>query len=124
MNCLLEGKCEKTRNSFNLRVRSNTDEITDNTIWTVVWVFPVYKLRNNESLLPQNISNRIQLSQSYPGCPHCGNMGIGRCVCGKIFCFNNQHKTVTCPWCNTTSSVSEESSKSLSCYDGGYQGSR
>jgi len=124
MKCLLEVKCEKTRKSFYIQVRSNTDEITDTTIWTLEWVFTEDEQRNNESPIPQNINNRIQISQSYRGCPHCGNMGLGRCVCGKIFCFNNQHSTVTCPWCNTTSSVGVESSKSLSCSDGGYQGSR
>ncbi len=120
---IIEVKCEKTRKPFYIRLESDTDKITDTTIWTVEWAFAVDDQKNVKSPITQSTGSRIEVSRSYPGCPHCGKKGLLRCVCGKIFCFDIQHSKVTCPWCNTTSSaVAYSPSVNLSCSDGGHQG--
>jgi len=128
MKRVIEVKCEKTRKSFYIRVESDTDKITDTTIWTVNGVSAVDEERELEPLLTQRIGNRVLIrliGQSYPGCPHCGNMSLILCECGKIICFDISRRKVTCPWCNTTSYAAVESSKEIrSCSDGGFDGSR
>lgn len=35
----------------------------------------------------------------YSGCPYCGAIGIIRCFCERIFCWDLSQDEFTCPWC-------------------------
>lgn len=71
--------------------------------WIADWAFGVQgAAAMREGYDQGDITGAFGFDVAYPGCPHCHALSIFQCVCGKIACWNGDHRTVTCPWCGAT----------------------
>jgi len=49
---------------------------------------------------------RMEFTDTYPGCPHCGNTGVVRCAtCGELGCAQDQSPRYVCPECGAVAQV-------------------
>ncbi len=94
-------KYEKKLNDPKLKLNNNNGDDIDG--FKLIGAFPIndesYKSLSDNSSINKNI-NTIEL-HGVPICPCCGNPFDVVCVCGNIFCANNESIN-TCPWCGIT----------------------
>lgn len=106
-------KCNKTGKLFGIRTEKR------NTGWAFTWAFPMTQENAaNEGYDKTIINDSIDTDSSYPGCPYCKTKGFIQCDCGKIMCFDNESKQVTCRFCGNTGTVVSDPWSAVS--GGGY----
>lgn len=89
------GRCRRSRAGFGIRF-----ELQGGGRWIADWAFAVKeKAARKEGYDRGQIAGSFDFGPSYPGCPHCGAKGGFKCNCGKVACYDNEGRTVTCPWC-------------------------
>lgn len=94
-------KCGKTHQLYGMRA----EEKTKNQ-WDLTWAFPISPSRQkNEKYDGSNLQGSFNLTEEFPGCPYCGNIGFFKCgTCGKLTCWTGE-KTVTCSHCGKVSQI-------------------
>jgi hypothetical protein len=99
-------KCQKTKNDFGTRVEHQMLKIDNRNIpaWMATWTFKMKTdadINSSGASSQQNLEGDIILSDSYPGCPYCGNTMFLVCgECGKSFCSGKDQRDIVCPSCN------------------------
>ncbi|ACV21454.1 hypothetical protein [Slackia heliotrinireducens] len=71
-------------------------------IWHCVWAFKISEsMAHFEGYGDEPVSGNIFVSDEYPGCPYCGNMGWVSCGdCKKLTCYGAEiGSDFTCAWC-------------------------
>lgn len=93
---IVAARCGQTAGGFGIRF-----ERTGEAGWSATWAFALKEsAARREGYDRSEIKGTIQLSPSYPGCPHCAKAAIVRCGnCGKVSCWDGEVRVVTCPWC-------------------------
>ena len=95
-------KCSQTKKMYGIRFeRTGRD-------WKYTWAFPIQeKTALNEDYDKTNITGALIPGEEFPGCPHCGMKGFFHCGnCGKLNCWNEEYRMVTCVWCGVTGELS------------------
>jgi predicted RNA-binding Zn-ribbon protein involved in translation (DUF1610 family) len=111
-------KCSKNKKSFGIRIEERGRD------WVRTWAFPIDEQKaKREGYSASSTSTLSGVDDGYPGCPHCGSVGIVRCGCEKISCDGGvqdfgDHGEFTCPWCNETMELQKTDSIDVS--GGGY----
>jgi hypothetical protein len=91
------GKCQKTKDVFGMRIEERQKD------WVRTWAFKIdEKKAKREGFDKEKTSGSMNPTSEYPGCPYCGTSSIAQCSCGKIFCWRDETKQATCPWCGLT----------------------
>jgi len=120
---VIMAKCSKTKKSFGMRVEQREKD------WVRTWAFSIDENKaKHEGFDANTVTGSMNALNEYPGCPHCGNKGFGKCSCGKIGCLGglkegeilSKGKTVDyiCPWCGNTCKM--EFAESFDVSGGGY----
>jgi hypothetical protein len=95
-------RCHDTRETFGVRFEEKSQHR-----WVADWAFAIKDaVAKKEGYYQGEISGIFEFETGYPGCPYCHAISIFRCGCGKVACWDGQHRTVTCPWCSTTGELS------------------
>ncbi len=90
-------RCAQTRRTFGIRI-----EETQPAQWTADWAFAVAEQQAaREGYDHSLIRGAFEIADAYPGCPHCQNAGFFRCRCGKVACWDETTRRVSCPWCDS-----------------------
>ena len=98
-------KCQKTKNNFEIRIEKKTQEI-NNQITQILEATWAYKIRSDANFLSadssrQELKGIILFSDSYPGCPYCGQKNVCLCgECNRLSCMDENQSVVVCPWDN------------------------
>jgi len=102
-------KCQKTKDNFGVRMEHQVQKIDnrDVPVWTTTWA---YKIKKDADVQSSGASSQLNLegdvfilSDSYPGCPYCGNKRLMQCgECHRTFCAGEDQSTIVCPWDNKT----------------------
>lgn len=94
-------RCAKTKKMYGIRfARTGRD-------WEYTWAFPIQeKAALNEDYDKTTITGTLIQGEEYPGCPHCKAKSFFYCSCGKLNCWNEKSRRVTCAWCNGTGTLS------------------
>ena len=91
-------RCGKSRRIFGIRI-----EEKEPARWFADWAFDLPEQQaHKEGYDHSPIHGEFVIDDDYPGCPHCGSAGFFRCRCGKVGCWDEETRQVTCPWCNTS----------------------
>ena len=108
-------KCRKSHCSFGIRIEHRTDNV-----WYCTWAFPITEAgASNEGYGSTMISGRVDNDSEYPGCPYCSGCGWVSCsVCGKLTCWADDEKYITCTWCGNSGEITEAETFDLT--GGGY----
>jgi len=95
-------KCEKSGQSFAIRAEKERNS------WLFTWTFKINeKVMRKEGYEKTRIGGAIDLTQDYPGCPHCNAMSFFQCgACNKISCYDHKNEIVKCHWCGNSSTLS------------------
>ena len=99
-------KCQKTKNNFGIRLEHQIQKIDkqDVPVWMATWAYKIKNDADSQSSgasSQQNLEGNFFLSDSFPGCPHCGNKKLTQCgECSRTFCSGEDQSTVVCPWDN------------------------
>jgi hypothetical protein len=89
-------RCRRHRLLFGIRFEEKNRER-----WVADWAFPIKEqAARRERFDATDIVGSFVLTEAYPGCPGCRAFNVFRCSCGKVACWDNETKRVTCPWCN------------------------
>jgi hypothetical protein len=95
------GRCKQGRKLFGIRFVSETFRL-----WVGRWAFDVFEEEAKRERYGDNsIDGAFSFAPEYPGCPYCGARGIAKCSCGKITCWNQSDKFMTCAWCGSRSKL-------------------
>lgn len=71
--------------------------------WLMTWAFPLNEQKaNSEGFSKIMLSGNFEPDTKYPGCPYCGTKFFITCSCGKISCYHEGDKIVTCHWCGNS----------------------
>jgi len=106
--------CQKTKNNFGVRMEHQIQKIDNQNVpvWMTTWT---YKIKTDADVQSsgvssqQNLEGKFLLSDSYPGCPYCGNKKLTLCgECKRTFCSGENQSTVVCPWCNKSLSYRDD----------------
>jgi len=99
-------KCTTCHQLFGIRL-----EKTSSNTWKQDWAFPVQEnCAKHEGYGTVMVKGNVEITDDYPGCPHCGNKGIFICSCGKTNAMErdyNPSKTFRCEWCGNESTLGE-----------------
>jgi hypothetical protein len=99
---IVMARCSRSRNTFGIRV-----EEKHNGQWLADWAFALKETTaRKEGYGRSEIAGVIKLDLAYPGCPHCHAMGLVKCSCGHVACWDRDRNMVSCPWCGSTGEVS------------------
>jgi len=91
-------RCSQDQQGFGIRL-----EEKDRDQWLADWAFAIKETAaRREGYDRGEITGDFGFDATYPGCPHCRAPSIFQCVCGKIACWDGEHRVVTCPWCGAT----------------------
>jgi hypothetical protein len=115
-------RCSKTKKCFGIRVEQRGKD------WIRTWAFPIDEYKAKHEGFDKNKVNLSGVDKDYPGCPHCGNEGFGKCTCDKIGCLGGMQnieafrkgkaEDYSCPWCGNTCKM--ELAESIDVSSGGY----
>ena len=101
-------KCQKTKNDFGVRMEHQIQKIDNQNIpvWMGTWTYkikPDAEVHSSGASSQMNLEGNFLFSDSYLGCPYCGNKKLTLCgECNKTFCSAEGQSTVVCPWDNKT----------------------
>lgn len=94
-------RCRRYRHGYGIRI-----EEYDRGTWIGDWAFAVRDdVARRERYDNSVIEGHFSFSDSYPGCPHCGDTFAFLCGCGRSACWDDQTRIVTCPWCGVRGEV-------------------
>jgi hypothetical protein len=91
------GRCTRDKGSFGLRLERAGPET-----WQMTWAFAIKEtVAKKEGYDCVVLEGSFDVSESYPGCPHCGAGSIFRCSddCGVVGCWDGRSRQVRCPGC-------------------------
>jgi len=93
---VIKARCAVTNNYFGIRIEQKLPEL-----WESTWAFPIKEnMQVTETYHQERIGGVFKKGSTYPGCPHCRQMGFFQCQCNKISCIDFTKRSHTCPWCN------------------------
>src|SRR5579872_3709367 len=103
----LENKQEEKRKERKQKEKQEeSQERKQSEQWVADWAFAVKeRYAQKEGYDQITIAGTFMLDQAYPGCPYCHAKSIFKCGCGKINCWGEETKTVTCVWCGQTAEL-------------------
>ncbi|HEY9605898.1 MAG TPA: TerY-C metal binding domain-containing protein [Allocoleopsis sp.] len=94
-------KCSFAKQSFGIRFEEKLSGQ-----WVADWAFAIKEsAAKREGYDRSKVAGTFGFDSAYPGCPFCKASGIFKCGCGKVACWDGEHRTVTCPWCGATSTI-------------------
>ena len=100
-------KCQKTKNNYGVRMEQQIQKINhrDVPVWMATWTYKIKTdadARSSGASSQQNLQGDLfLLSDSFPGCPHCGSKKLLQCgECRRTFCSSDNQSTIVCPWDN------------------------
>lgn len=96
---IIPAMCIKSSKPFGIRVEKKEEDSQ------VTWAFPLSERSVREEHYGDNeeVSGRIVIASSYPGCPNCGAASFVRCgFCQKVSCWDTDSKSFKCPHCGNT----------------------
>lgn len=92
---IMTARCRATRQLFGPRF----EEVQAGS-WVADWAFVLNEtVSRREGYDRATITGQFGFDAAYPGCPYCGATSLVKCGCGKVSCWDQQDRTVTCPWC-------------------------
>ncbi len=99
---IIASKCAKTKKSFAMRF-----EEYEKNEWHATWSFTINEARARREKYDTTVLRGIFYydQDKYPGCPYCESKEFFRCHCGKLNCLRPGMTTVTCAWCDNTSTI-------------------
>ena len=94
-------RCPKDHKLFGIRADLRTDGE-----WERAWAFKINeKSASREGFGSDTIPLPDIISDEYPGCPYCGQIGVIVCGnCGKLTCAEDSNYS-TCEWCGNRGKV-------------------
>lgn len=97
---IIMSRCCKSKQPYGIR-----SEKMDSG-WVFTWAFRIKEdAARRESFDKNTISGTISISDTYPGCQHCGASGFVHCAkCGKVSCWNGDSSFI-CPWCASKGNI-------------------
>ena len=101
-------KCQKTKNDFGVRMEHQIQKIDNQNVpvWMCTWTYkikPDADAHSSGASSQLNLEGNFLLSDSYLGCPYCGNKKLTLCMaCNSICCSAEGQTTIVCPWDNKT----------------------
>lgn len=99
-------QCSRTKGYFGIRTQKCDG------YWAMTWAFKLSSQRAAaEGYDRQTVSGTILLTDTYPGCPYCGDTAWVKCArCGKLSCFpdTSTPPMFHCPHCGNTGSITIE----------------
>lgn len=103
-------RCCITKNNWGIRLQKSKPGR-----WVMTGAFPAGNISSERRALPVNqIRGNFEAGPTFTGCSRCGASSLFKCACSQLACWNGRARTVTCPWCNVTSEVSDLPFRSLS----------
>ena len=101
--------CEKTREPFGITIDPRQD------CYAFAWAFKIKKEQaKREGYDKRHVHGAVMYDDNFNGCPHCGSKQFYICNrCGKVVCYHGQ-EYVTCPNCNSSSTLQAAESVDLS----------
>jgi hypothetical protein len=88
-------RCSQTSRVYGIRIEEKAP-----AQWHADWAFSIPEQRaQKEGYDQSSIRGTFEIDDEYPGCPHCHNASFFRCRCGKVGCWDQVTRKVTCPWC-------------------------
>jgi transposase-like protein len=107
-------KCISFRQNFGIRFENRNDH----NEWVGTWAFPIKEsVAKKEGYNKNVITGSFTFSSEYPGCPYCKSVGLIKCSCNNIGCWDGETDTITCPSCGKTSRIIGEIDSFQSGYD-------
>lgn len=101
---IVMSRCSRSKGGFGIRL-----EHQSSNQWLATWAFAIKEgIAKKEGYDKSPISGSFALQATYPGCPHCQATGFFKCSCGRVACWNQESRTVTCPWCGQSGELSGE----------------
>ncbi len=98
---IVVGRCARKRLSFGMRFEEH-----GSGKWRADWAFALNEnSAQREQYATAEIKGAIGFDSAYPGCPHCSSMGMVRCQCGGVLCWDGKTGTFVCPWCTQSGEV-------------------
>src|SRR5262249_44726608 len=96
---VLLARCQRSAEMYGLRVEDRPDA------WYATWAFGLDEGRISREGYGQNVVNKLlQVSDTFPGCPHCGANSFVQCrLCDKLTCWVAGTRTWKCAWAPCTS---------------------
>jgi hypothetical protein len=92
---IVMARCCQTRQSFGIRFEEKV-----RGQWTAYWAFPIKEASaKKEGYDTSEISGLFGFDSAYPRCPYCSSATLFKCSCGKVACWDGEHRKVICPWC-------------------------
>jgi hypothetical protein len=88
-------RCCQSHRIYGIRIEEKNHEE-----WCADWAFAIPEQQaRKEGYESSAIRGTFEIDDAFPGCPHCHNPGFFRCRCGKVGCWDEVTRKVTCPWC-------------------------
>ena len=98
---IVMARCQHSRQTFGIRFEERSPGQ-----WVGDWAFPIKEsAARNEGYHQGDVRGAFSLDNAYPGCPHCRDASIFKCVCGKVSCWDGRGNRVVCPSCGATVEV-------------------
>jgi hypothetical protein len=95
-------RCGQSREPFGIRF-----EEKGRGQWIADWAFDLEEgVAKREGYDRDAIKGTFGFAEDYPGCPTCRAGSCFKCGCGKVSCWDGVQRTVTCPWCGKTGTLS------------------
>ena len=101
-------KCQKTKNDFGVRMEHQIQKNDKQNVpvWMGTWTYkikPDADARSSGASSQMNLEGHFLFSDSYLGCPYCGNKKLILCMaCNNVCCSAEGQTTIVCPWDNKT----------------------
>lgn len=74
--------------------------------WVADWAFAIREAAaRREGYDRTEIAGTFGFAPAYPGCPACAAPGLYRCPCDRAACWDGSSRTVTCPWCGRSGTL-------------------
>lgn len=95
-------RCAHSKQPFGIRF-----EEVERGRWAGNWAFAIKEqVAKREGYDRGTISGVISFAHEYPNCPYCHAVGIFKCGCGKVNCWDGETLEVTCAWCGQSRRLS------------------
>ena len=99
---IVMARCRRSRQSFGIRMEEKAPRL-----WLSDWAFVVREdIARREGYDRATVTGSFEIDDAYPGCPSCGDKDWFKCGCGRVACWAVGTRTVQCPWCGWSGTVS------------------
>jgi hypothetical protein len=99
---IIMAQCSHSKQGFGIRLE---EKLTGQ--WMADWAFPIKEAAaKREGYDKSEIAGSFSIDDVYPGCPHCEQKSIVKCICNKVSCGGDQDSFHTCPRCGNKAQIS------------------